>query len=275
MTFGTINYTMDRKFDTPLVMGILNVTPDSFYDGEKFDVLIEEGADIVDIGGESTGPGSEDVDASTEMERVIPTLTRVKQYASEAVKQSNNEIVISVDTYKYEVAREAIDAGAGMINDVTAGRGDPNMFKLIAERGCTYIIMYSKDDSPRTTIEDVSYDDVLKTIHDYFEERIEKALQAGIKQNQLILDPGLGHFISGDPSYSWHILENLEFLKDFDCPILVSPSRKSFTAESPNQPPSERLPGTLNATKIALEHGADIIRTHDIRETRSLMKSRE
>ena len=155
-----------------------------------------------------------------------------------------------------------------MINDITAGRGDAEMFDVIAEKGCTYVMMRSKDHSPRTTSQVVQYADVLKTIHDFFEERIAAAYKAGVQKEQLILDPGLGHFVSSAAEYSWKILEHLEFLQDFGCPILVSPSRKSFTARSSDEPSSERLERTLEATQIAVEHGATILRTHDVEETR-------
>jgi len=247
-------------------MGILNVTPDSFYDGGKYDELenalkrieemIEQGADIVDIGGESTGPGSAEVSVEEEMGRVIPTIEKAI---------SGKRLAISIDTYKFEVAREAIKLGAQFINDITAGRGDEKMFGLIAKTGCKYILMHSKDNSPRTTIQQLQYEDVLETIHEFFEDRIREALNAGIKKEQLILDPGLGHFVSSDPKYSWKILNNLEFLHDFGCPILVSPSRKSFTGKT--------LEGTLEATKIAVEHGASIVRTHDILETFSILQN--
>ena len=253
-------------------MGILNVTPDSFYDGGKFDVvenaikrareMAEEGADIIDVGGESTGPGSHNVNTEEELSRVIPIVEKIR----------NSDFIISVDTYKAEVAAQAIEAGAMMINDVTAGRGDPEMLSVIADSGCDYIIMRGKDDSPRTTIKDLEYEDVIKTIHEFFEERIDAASKAGINREKIIIDPGLGHFVSSNPKYSWEILERLEELKDLGCRILVSPSRKSFTADSPGQPPSERLEGTLRATRIAVENGANIIRTHDICETVDLIK---
>lgn len=247
----------------PLIMGILNVTPDSFYDGGKYldveeaskriEEMIAEGADIIDIGGESTGPGSSEISTDEEMSRIIPV---IKMYNEQCTM---NNCGVSIDTYKSEVARKALEMGVSMINDVTAGRGDPKMFAVIADTGCKYIIMHSKDNSPRTTIQDTQYDDVLKTIHEFFEERIVAAETAGIQREQLILDPGLGHFVSSDPKYSWQILENLEFLRDFGCPILVSPSRKSFTGKT--------LEGTLKATKIAVKHGAGIVRTHDIKDS--------
>ena len=257
-------------------MGILNTTPDSFYDGGKFDAvesavarakeMIAEGADIIDIGGESTGPESLDVSVEEEAGRVIPIIERIK---NEELRIKNG---ISVDTYKAEVARQALEAGAFMINDITAGRGDDEMFNVIADAGCEYVMMRGKDNSPRTTVKDEKYDDVIKTIHDFFEERIESAKKAGIQLEQIIIDPGLGHFVSSDPKYSWEVLERLEELKDLGCRILVSPSRKSFTADPPNQPPSERLEGTLKATKIAIENGADVVRTHDVGETISLIQ---
>lgn len=252
-------------------MGILNVTPDSFYDGGRFDgteravakalEMLADGADWIDVGGESTGPNSENVSVKEELARVIPVIEGMK------VRQ------ISIDTWKAAVAENALDAGASMVNDVTAGRGDPAMFALIAERGCSYVMMRSKDPTPRTTVKNEQYDDVIKTIHEFFEERIAAAERAGVKKSQLILDPGLGHFVSSDSSYSWEILERLTELHDLGCPILVSPSRKSFTAEH-GEPPDDRLPGTLKATRLAVEHGATIIRTHDVKETQALLKTR-
>ena len=257
----------------PFLMAILNVTPDSFYDGGKFPtveeavqralVMLQEGADIIDIGGESTGPGSGEVSSEEELGRVIPVIKNLK------FKISNSKL--SIDTYKAEAAEAALAAGADMVNDVTAGRGDPRMFEVVAKARCHYVMMRSKDDSPRTTKRDVQYADVMRTIHAFFEERLAAALRAGIRKEHIILDPGLGHFVSADPRYSWEILERLEELSDLGCPILVSPSRKSFTAKTPHEPPSERLPGTLEATRIAVKHGASIIRTHDVGETRKLI----
>lgn len=261
-------------------MGILNVTPNSFYDGGKFDTeeaavrralqMIKEGANIIDVGGESTGPGAEIVSEEEEMRRVIPVIekcvnTKMRKYENDDPIDSHFRI--SIDTYKAAVARAALDAGASIVNDVTAGRADPAMFALIAERECDYVIMRSKDDSPQTSIRNERYDDVIATIHAFFAERIAAAEAAGILRKHIILDPGLGHFVSSDPKYSWEILEHLERLKEFGCRILVSPSRKSFTAAFPTQQPSERLEGTLKATRLAIAHGADIIRTHDVRKT--------
>jgi dihydropteroate synthase len=263
---------MNILANSPAVMGILNVTPDSFYDGGKYDhvdtavlravEMINEGADMIDIGGEST-LDTDPVSEEEELRRVLPVV--------DSLRQENPDAVISVDTYKAHIAKEVLQHGAKIINDVTAGRGDAEMLSVIAQAGCPYVMMRSKDAKARTTIDEVQYDDVLQTIHDFFQERISAAKAAGVKQSQIILDPGLGHFVSSDPKYSWLILEQLETFKDFGCPILVSPSRKSFTAKNPDEPPSERLERTLEATKMALENGASIIRTHDVGETKSLM----
>lgn len=266
-----------QQLHFPAVMGILNVTPDSFFDGGKYTqveqavaralTMFEEGAAIVDIGGESTGPGSQEVSVEEELRRVIPVIEKLKVVSC--------KLKVSVDTYKAEVAEQALQAGATMVNDVTAGRGrecDAEMFNLIAEAGCHYIMMRSKDPTPHVTVRNVHYDDVLATIHSFFEERLAAAERAGIARAQLILDPGLGHFVSSDPRYSWKILETLERLQDFGCPVLVSPSRKSFTARTPQEPTDERLSETLRATNIALTHGASIIRTHDVAETVKVMQ---
>lgn len=260
---------------SPTVIGILNVTPDSFYDGgncneveaavSRAQQMVIEGANIIDIGGESTGPGSVSVSEEEEMERVLSVV--------DAILKQNPKAHLSIDTYKASVAKEALKRGAAMINDVTAGRADPNMFATVAEANCQYVLMRSKDDAPRTTVRDVSYDDVMQSVSTFFEERLEKAERAGIRREHIILDPGLGHFVSSDAKYSWEILERLTELQCFGCRILVSPSRKSFTAAFEGQPPSERLEGTLKATKIALKNGVNIIRTHDIAATKTVAQS--
>ena len=271
----------------PLIMGILNCTPDSFYDGGKYDEqnaasvraeqMIAEGADIIDIGGESTGPNSVEVSEEEEMKRVIPV---IKKFENEKPIATNNFRIsafphfrISIDTTKAIVARAALDTGATMINDVSAGRYDPQMFLLAAKRGCRIILMYSKDPSPRTTIQNKQYDDVIKTVKAFLRERIASAESNGIARDNIIIDPGLGHFVSSDPRYSWEILERLGELAELGCRILVSPSRKSFTADHPGDPPTKRLPGTLRATELAIRNGASIIRTHDVGETLNMLRA--
>ena len=254
------------------IVGILNVTPDSYNDGGQYVVeekalkrakeCYEEGALIVEVGGESTGPNSQDVSEEEEIQRVLPVVR--------SIRQAFPDRWISVDTWKASIAEAALESGADMINDITAGRGDPRMFEVIAKNGCPYVLMYSKDSSARTTKQDQVYTDVILTIHTFLKERIALAKSAGIASSQIIVDPGLGHFISSIPSYSFQILEYLEYFRDL-APVFISPSRKSFLAGTENLPVSKRLPATLAATKIALEHGASFLRTHDVLATRQVI----
>lgn len=249
---------------TVKIMGILNVTPDSFSDGGRFmkpgDAvaralqMIEEGADIIDIGGESSGPGSVDVSVEEELQRVMPVIKKLSVVSCQ----------LSVDTYKSEVARQAVASGASMINDVTALRGDPQMAHVIAETGVSVVLMYSKDSTARTTRLKKRYRDVVKIILEFLEERIDFALRHGVKREQIIIDPGMGAFVSADPKYSFEILRRLGEFKKLGCPILVGTSRKSFLPEKI----SERLAPTLLANLIAIQNGADIIRVHDVAEHR-------
>jgi len=219
----------------------------------------EEGADIIEIGGEATGPGSIDVPLEEELKRVLPVI--------DALRSALPDLWISVDTYKSEVALRALRAGADLINDVTAGRGDANMFPAIAQAGCPYILMYAKDPSPRTTVQSVRYEDVVATVRAFFVQRNAIAFSAGVRKSQLIFDPGLGHFVSSDSRYSFDLIRRLRELTDIG-PLFVSPSRKSFLAGPGNLPPKERLPATLAVTAIAVLSGARFIRTHDILDTR-------
>ncbi len=255
------------------IVGIINVTPDSYVDGGKYqghDALIrraheciQHGADIIEIGGESTGPGSRDVTADDEMKRVIP--------AVEAVRKALPDCWIAIDTWKSAVAKAAIESGADVINDITAGRGDDHMFKVLAEADCPCVLMYAKDPTARTTAEKRQYTDVISTIRDFLTDRLAIAHKAGIKAERIIVDPGLGHFVSSDPQYSFEILARLNEFADLG-PVMVSPSRKSFLAGSANNPPSKRLPATLAATMTAVQNGARFIRTHDVAETRNAIE---
>ena len=254
------------------VVAILNVTPDSYYDGGRnlgsaallrsAETAVEGGAEILEIGGESTGPDSGDVSADEEERRVLP--------AVRALRKAFPAIWIAVDTTKSTVAEAALRSGADMINDVSAGRADPAIFSVISEHRCPVVLMYSKDPTPRTTRRDVRYDDVLATIRTFLLSRIAQAKKEGIEESRIILDPGLGHFVSSDPAYSFEILRRLRELTDLG-PILVSPSRKSFLAGPENLPPSKRLPATLEASVLAVSNGALLIRTHDPKETREVL----
>ncbi len=257
------------SLEKPLVMGILNVTPDSFSDGGKFKTneeavdealkMFEQGADIVDIGGESTGPGSKDVSLAEELNRLMPVLESLRK---------KTDKWISIDTYKAEVARQTLDVGADMINDVTALRGDANMGQFLARYDVPVVLMYSKDAMARTTREETQYEDIIATIMKFFDERIAYAVQSGIARERLLLDPGMGAFVSADPKYSLQILSRLEKFLELELPLVVGPSRKSFIGQVLDAPLNKRLEGSLAACAVAVMHGASILRVHDVQETR-------
>ncbi len=256
----------------PMVMGILNVTPDSFSDGGKYLQaekavkhamrMIKEGADIVDIGGQSTGPGSKNVSVGEELKRVLPVLKKLR---------SKTKILISVDTWRAEVADKALECGADMINDVTALRGDKKMASVLAKYGKPVILMYSKDKTARTSMRNVHYDDVVKTVKDFLKKQIAVAARAGIERKNLILDPGMGAFVSSEAKYSLQILARLKEFQTFGLPILVGASRKSFIGQTLNLPLSERLEGSLACAAVAALHGASILRAHDVKQTRRIV----
>lgn len=239
------------------IMGILNVTPDSFFDGGRFEredlvavakQMVKDGASILDIGGEASGPGSVDVSVDEELRRVLP--------AVRAVRTALPDLVISVDTWKSEVAEAALAAGASMINDVTAGRGDERIFDVVAKYGVPICLMYAKDKNARTSKEAVQYEDVMQTVKDFLKMRMELAQAKGVQE--FILDPGMGAFVSSDPQYSWELMDRIEELQELGWPILVGTSRKGFLGE-------DRLGGTL-ATTLELWGKVDILRVHDVFE---------
>lgn len=286
-----VNIAHDNRvlsFARPSVMGVLNVTPDSFSDGglflspekalERAKEMIRAWAGIIDVGGESTGPGSPDVTVEEELRRVVPVIEGIASRlpagtASLAVLAPRNDVWISVDTWKSEVARQATLAGADMVNDVTALRGGGDseegtrLARVVAEAGVPIVLMYSKDATPRTTRDAVTYRDVVATIKDFLNERIAFAVSHGIARDKIIIDPGMGAFVSGKAEYSWEILERLREFEDLGCPILVGASRKSFLGGELK----DRLSGSLQAARIAFKNGASIIRAHDVAETVSLL----
>lgn len=262
------------------IMGVVNVTPNSFSDGGKFldpaaaiahaRQLLEEGADIVDVGGESTGPGSVDVSVEEELRRVIPVIKGIAAMQShrsriDGASLKPVKVTISIDTYKSEVAREAIKAGARMVNDVTALRGDLAMARAVAEAGIPIILMYSKDATARTTRNPLHYDDVVKTVYEFLQTRTEYAIAAGISRENIIIDPGMGAFVSGEARYSYELLERLREFESLGFSILVGVSRKSFLPGALN----ERLAPGLAANELAVKNGASFLRVHDVAALRS------
>ena len=267
-----MNILKKKLAKKPLVMGVLNVTPDSFSDGGEFldfnkavDRALEmeeEGADIIDIGGESTGPGSKNVPANEEIKRIIPVFEKLRD---------KTKVLLSVDTYKHSVALHALNIGADMVNDVTALRGSEKMAESLANYDVPVVIMYSKDETPRTSKRNMEYKDVVGTVRDFLEERISYGKRAGIARERFIIDPGMGAFVSGNEKYSLQILECLNEFKDFGLPILIGPSRKSFIGQVLDLPIGERLEGGLAAAAIAVYNGASIIRAHDVKATRRVV----
>jgi len=256
----------------PLIMGVLNVTPDSFSDGGRydnlesavkhFDEMVEQGADIIDIGGESTGPGSKDVSLEEELRRVIPLLKRVRK---------RSDVLISVDTYKAKVAEQSLALGADIINDVLAFRGDVQMADVLAKHSNQIVIMYSKDATGRTTGEANHYDDIVQHIKDFFTERIDFAQKKGITTDRLILDPGQGAFVSSNPKYSLQILKRLDEFRSFGLPLLIGSSRKSFIGQVLSLPLREREEGSCAATAVAVMNSANIIRVHNVKASRRVV----
>lgn len=257
-----------RKNKKPLVMGILNLTPDSFSDGSLFNnkkkalkrvlEMEEQGSDIIDIGGESTGPASPEVSLEEEIRRVIPILKVIRK---------NTKLPISIDTWKSQLAEMALAEGANIINDVTAMRSDPKIATVAAAHKCPIILMYSKDETPRTTGRNVYYKDIIKTIENFLRKRIRIAEKAGILSENIILDPGMGAFISGIPRYSFEIISRLKELRKLGHPILLGFSRKSFIGGEMSERDFKGQP----MSTIAYLNGAGIIRTHDVTGTKKAL----
>ncbi|AFY96683.1 dihydropteroate synthase [Chamaesiphon minutus] len=248
------------------VMGVLNVTPDSFSDGGKFATvdaaiaqavqMVSSGVDIIDIGGESTKPGATPVDAATELARVIPVIEGIRQHPD------IQNIPISIDTTKASVARSAIAAGADIINDVSGGQFDENMFATVARLGVPYVMMHMRG-TPATMLQMTDYDDVVGEILAFFETQIDRAVKSGIDRPQIIIDPGIG--FAKKYQQSIQIIRQLDRFEILDLPLLVGVSRKSFIGKILDQPDPEcRLWGTAAACSAAIAKGADILRVHDV-----------
>ncbi len=244
------------------IMGILNVTPDSFSDGgEYFDPeraiargmeLADQGADIIDVGAESTRPGAEPISVAEELQRLLPVIRGLV---------GRIDVPISVDTYKAEVAEAALKAGAQMINDISGLRFDPDMKDVVAKYQVPVVLMHIKG-QPKDMQQNPYYDDVIGEIANYLTESIEIALSAGIPRDRIIIDPGIGFGKRLMDNYE--ILRRLRELSRLECPILVGPSRKSFIGKVLNLPPDQRLEGTIAAVVVAIQNGAHIVRVHDV-----------
>ncbi len=252
------------------LMGILNVTPDSFSDGGKFFKqeeairqgmrLAQEGADIIDVGGESTRPGSEPVSLEEELRRVIPVI-------QELVKRIDTPV--SIDTYKSRVAKEALDSGASMVNDISALRFDPEMKKILAEYRVPVVLMHIKG-TPKNMQDDPQYQNVLDEIKTYLEDSIKMAKDAGIEEHKIIIDPGIGFGKTLEDNLK--ILKNLKGFASLGKPILVGVSRKSFIGKILNLPADQRLEGSLAALAVSIINGANILRVHDVRESKRVAR---
>jgi dihydropteroate synthase len=258
--------------NSPIVMGILNITPDSFYDGGKLktdaDILrhaekmIAEGADFIDIGGMSTRPGATEISVSEELNRILPVVSLLKKNFPEAI--------LSLDTYRAVVAEKGLESGVDMINDISAGSFDKKMFETIARFHAPYIMMHIQG-TPKTMQINPQYTNVVDEVLQYFIEKTEEARNAGI--TDIIIDPGFG--FGKTLVHNYTLLKNLNTFKMLEKPILVGLSRKSMICRLLNVAPADALNGTVALNIIALLKGANILRVHDVKEAKEVIKIAE
>ena len=252
-------------------MGVLNVTPDSFSDGGEFyrltaalaqaQHLVEAGADILDIGGQSTRPGAEQVSVEEELHRVVPVVEAVRSQLS---------VPISVDTTRAIVARASVEAGADMVNDISGGTFDPDMFSTVARLGVPIVLMHIRG-TPQTMQQFTDYHDLIKEIYEFLERQLAAAQEAGILRSHLMIDPGIGFAKTAEQNLE--ILRQLPAFRALGVPMLVGVSRKSFIGRILNQPdPKARVWGTAAACCGAIAGSADILRVHDVREMRDVCR---
>ena len=254
----------------PLIMGIVNVTPDSFFDGGRFlDPeaavahalrLVQEGADLLDIGAESTRPGSVPVEESEERRRLIPVVAAVAKAVS---------VPISVDTSKAVVANAAIDAGAVMVNDVTALRGDPAMVDLIAMSGAGVVLMHMQG-TPQTMQLAPRYHDVVEEVGDFLAERVRFATERGVPKSQIMLDPGIG--FGKTLAHNLDLLAQLRTFTKLGLPLLIGPSRKAFIGQLVEHSMQDRAWGTAGVIALAVEQGANVLRVHDVAAMKDVVR---
>jgi len=264
--FGMFRWRELNPDGRVLIMGILNVTPDSFSDGGRFlspDAAVEralamekEGADIIDVGGESSRPGAEPVPVEEELRRVLPVLERLR---------GKLRIPISIDTTKAEVAEAALRAGASIVNDISALRFDPAMAPLVAKFGAGLVLMHMLG-TPKTMQQAPHYEDVVTEVRDFLAERAQYAQSQGIPREAIAVDPGIG--FGKTVEHNLELLRRLPELVELGFPVLVGPSRKSFIGAILGLGVEERLEGTLAACAVAVVRGANILRVHDVKEVR-------
>ncbi|MFB2725995.1 dihydropteroate synthase [Shewanella mangrovisoli] len=267
--FELIAGTKRLSLASPVVMGILNVTPDSFSDGGKFssfelacqhaDEMVAQGALIIDIGGESTRPGAADVTVEDELARVIPLVEYVAKH---------HDVWISVDTSKPEVMRQAVNAGAHLINDVRALL-EPGALETAAQLNVPICLMHMQG-APRSMQTAPEYQDLVADVYEFLRERIQACIEAGIPRERLLIDPGFG--FGKTLEHNYELLAKLDRFEQFELPILIGLSRKSMIGNLLARPTSERLAGSLAGAMIAAQKGAHIIRVHDVPETVDMLK---
>lgn len=255
----------------PVLMGVLNVTPDSFSDGGDFldpakaasraVAMLDEGAEIMDVGGESTRPGSDPVPQGEEVRRVVPVIQKIMAARPDAI--------VSIDTYRAATAGAALDAGARIVNDVTALRGDPRMAAVAADARCPLILMHMLGE-PKTMQRDPRYGDVVREVRDFLAARAERAVAAGVEPENIILDPGIG--FGKTLEHNLELLRRLDELVELGFPVLVGASRKSFIGRITGvEEAKERVSGTVAANVMAYERGATFFRVHDVRANRQAL----
>jgi dihydropteroate synthase len=255
---------LDPSPQRPLVMGVVNVTPDSFSDGgmyldvdaavEHGEELVRDGAGIVDVGGESTRPGADPVSVDAELERVVPVVERLAAAGA----------TVSVDTRKAAVAEQALQAGARVVNDVWAFRHDPAIAGLVAGAGAWCCLMHMRGDDPRTMQDAPVYDDVVSDVKAFLEERLRFAVAEGVPEQRIWLDPGIGFGKTLD--HNLELLRRLDEIAAIGRPVLVGTSRKSFLGRLTGREPRDRVAATVATNVMALERGASVFRVHDVRE---------
>lgn len=270
--FKTLQFSIGKKsfsFDKPYLMGILNVTPDSFSDGGKYfseDLavahaieMIDEGVDIIDVGGESSRPGSEPVSAEEEMNRVLPVIKKILDKKSDAI--------ISIDTYKSSVAKAALESGAKIINDISGFSFDPEIADVCAQYNAIAILMHIKG-TPKTMQLNPVYDEIVSEIYDFLEKQIQFAQSRGVKN--IIVDPGIGFGKTVEDNFT--VIKRLKDLKSLGCPILIGVSRKSFIGKTLNLEVDQRDLPTAALEAIAILNSARIIRTHNVKNGKQIIK---